>query len=45
MNVSVSPVSDLEETEPVVVLLALFLLKSKDQLFDLISPGLCDQRL
>lgn len=44
-NVSMSPVSDLEETEPVVLLLALFLLKSKDQLLDLISPGLCDQRL
>ncbi|KAF3848040.1 hypothetical protein F7725_021068 [Dissostichus mawsoni] len=45
VNVSVSPGSDLEEAEAVVVLLALFLLQSDDQLFDLIRPGLCDQRL
>lgn len=37
--------SDLHETEPVVVLLPLFLLKSNDQLFNLISAGVCDQRL
>ena len=35
----------LAETELVVFLLALFLLKSKDQLFDLFNPGLCYQRL
>lgn len=37
--------SDLTEAEPVVVLLALFLLESKDQLSDQFRPGLCDQRL
>lgn len=37
--------SDLTEAEPVVVLLALFLLESKDQLSDLCRPGLCDQGL
>lgn len=38
-------VSDLTEAEPVVVLLAQFLLQSNDQLFHLFSPGLCDQTL
>lgn len=37
--------SDLAETEPMVVLLTLFLLESKDQFFDLFRPGLGDQGL
>lgn len=39
------PVSDLAETEPVLVRLALLQLKSNDEMSDLLGPGFCDQRL
>lgn len=41
--ISTSPVSDLGKAEPVIVILALFLLKSNDEVFDLVHLRFCYQ--